>query len=198
MEAYIDPNLIHVDWERTFEAITLVIIFAFVVERALAVFFESRVFIEKLDRDGLKELIAILASIFVCVMWKLDAPGMFMLTTEKTTIPGYILTGLVVAGGSKASIKLFHDLLGVKASAYDKRHEIRAQAEADRAEDALQEANETADPRKAQEAARKAEAAVQASRNASASASSVVAERAAERAKDALVAAKARVRDLTT
>lgn len=59
MDMFTDPNLIHVDWERTFEAITLIIIFAFIVERALAVIFENHLYIKHFDRDGLKELIVV-------------------------------------------------------------------------------------------------------------------------------------------
>ncbi|MBI1321101.1 MAG: hypothetical protein GC168_19425 [Candidatus Hydrogenedens sp.] len=126
-----DPNLIHVDWERTFEALTLIIILSFIVERALAVLFENKVFILYLDRDGLKELIAVGVGIAVCAQWKFDALGMLLLT-ETTTMPGYILTGLVIAGGSKASIKLFHDVLGAKTTTYDARHElVAAKAAAD-------------------------------------------------------------------
>lgn len=42
----------HVDWERTFEALTVIVILAFVVERALAVLFENRLFIANLDCPG--------------------------------------------------------------------------------------------------------------------------------------------------
>jgi hypothetical protein len=36
---------------------------------------------------------------------------------DETTWWGYLVTAAVVAGGSKASIKLFHDLLQVKSTA---------------------------------------------------------------------------------
>jgi len=38
------------------------------------------------------------------------------------TIPGELLTGAVVAGGSKASLKLFHDVLDVRSSAHEVAH----------------------------------------------------------------------------
>lgn len=128
-----DPNLIHLDWERTFEALTIVVVLAFVVERALALLFESDPLIRHLECRGLKEGIALVVSIAVCWTWKFDAVSMFLLT-EQTSIPGYILTGAVVAGGSKASIKLFHDVFNIRSSSSELRYDIRAAAAADRAQ----------------------------------------------------------------
>lgn len=110
-----DPNLFHVDWERTFEALTLIIILAFVVERALAVFFELPSVVTRIPSGG-KAMIALGVSVAICAIWRFDALSIIILA-ERTTVPGYIVTGAVVAGGSKASIKLFHDLLGVKSTA---------------------------------------------------------------------------------
>lgn len=134
-----DPNLIHVDWERTGEALTLVIVLAFLIERALAVIFENPLYIRFIDRDGLKELIAVVASIAVCAAWQFDALGMILLTST-TTVAGYIVTGLVVAGGSKASIKLFHGVLGIQSTASLMRHQIRAERAATQAEAVSSEA----------------------------------------------------------
>ena len=39
-----DPNLFHVDWERTLEAVVAIIILSFLVERVSALLFESRFF----------------------------------------------------------------------------------------------------------------------------------------------------------
>jgi hypothetical protein len=120
-----DPNLFHVDWERTGEALMLIIILAFLVERALAIVFESRIWLRKFDKSGAKEIIAAAVSIWVCFQWKFDALGMIILT-ETTTVPGYVITGLVIAGGSKASIKLFHDVLGMKSSALEEHEAVQA------------------------------------------------------------------------
>lgn len=119
-----DPNLFHLDWDRTGEALVLIIILAFVIERALAVIFESKIWLTRFDRPGLKEIIAAIVSIWVCFRWQFDAVGMIILT-EKTTPPGFILTGLVIAGGSKGSIKLFQDVLGMKSTALREHDAIR-------------------------------------------------------------------------
>lgn len=110
-----DPNLFHVDWERTFEALVLIIILAFVVERALAVLFEVPIIVARVP-SGAKALVAVGVSIWVCYVWHFDALSIIILA-ERTSVPGYIVTGAVIAGGSKASIKLFHDLLDVKSTA---------------------------------------------------------------------------------
>jgi hypothetical protein len=111
-----DPNLFHIDWERTFEALFLIIILAFFIERALALVFEMRWFLKKAP-GGLKAIIAVIVSVAICFYLKFDALSTIILT-EKTCVPGYIITGAIIAGGSKASIKLFHDIFDVKSSAY--------------------------------------------------------------------------------
>jgi hypothetical protein len=42
-----------------------------------------------------------------------------IILTERTTPLGAALTGAIVAGGSKASIKLFHDVLNIRSSAHE-------------------------------------------------------------------------------
>ncbi|MCC6285968.1 MAG: hypothetical protein IT439_11835 [Phycisphaerales bacterium] len=180
----VDPNLFHLDWERTFEALTLVIILAFVVERVLAVIFENRVYIERVDRPGLKELISVALSIGVCVAWRFDAISI-MILTDKTTVPGYALTGMLIAGGSKASIKLFHDLLNVKSSSYDNRHEIKARYAERVAEETLEVARKR--PGSAQPGAeRKVKALVSRAKEAAGASGSQEAAAAVEGAKAAL------------
>ncbi len=116
-----DPNLFHLDWERAGEVLATVVIMSFMVERGLAVVFESKWFIKRYAETCPKELIALLAGALVCIAWRFDAISMIILT-DHTTIPGELLTGAVVAGGSKASLKLFHDVLDVRSSAHEVAH----------------------------------------------------------------------------
>ena len=46
-----------------------------------------------------------------------DALSMIVLRSE-TGLPGLLLTAAIIAGGSKGSVKLFHDILDWKSSAY--------------------------------------------------------------------------------
>jgi hypothetical protein len=115
-----DPNLFHLDWERVFEVLATIIVLAFFVERALAVLFESRLWLGtryglRMDQSVGKEAVAVLLSAAVCWWLKFDAPAIIVLQ-ERTTPWGMLLTGLVVAGGSKASIKLFRDVLDTRSS----------------------------------------------------------------------------------
>ncbi len=132
-----DPNLFHLDWERTAEVLTGIVVLSFLVERALAPLFEHRAFLSRYADKGVKEIIAVVVSAAVCVFWKFDAVSMIILR-EQTTLPGALLTGAIVAGGSKASIKLFHDVLNIRSSAHEQvypetkagRPEPKADAEA--------------------------------------------------------------------
>ena len=116
-----DPNLFHLDWERTFEVLAAIVVLASILERGLALIFENRVLLPHLENKGVKELIAFVVALVVCVRWQFDAVSMIILT-DHVTIPGELLTGAVVAGGSKASLKLFHDVLDVRSSAHEVAH----------------------------------------------------------------------------
>ena len=111
-----DPNLFHLDWERTFEALAGIIVLSFFVERALALVFENRRLMRFFDNSGMKEPIAFITATWLCWQVKFDALSIVILT-DSMTFPGIALTGAVVAGGSKASVKLFQDFLGVHSSA---------------------------------------------------------------------------------
>lgn len=111
-----DPNLFHLDWERVGEVLIAIVILAFLLERALAVLFESRFFIKRWKEKSLKELIAFVVAVLACWYWDFDAVSMIFLK-EKVTILGMIVTGGIVAGGSKGSIKLFRGVMGFKSTA---------------------------------------------------------------------------------
>jgi len=111
-----DPNLFHLDWERVSEVLVAIVILAFLLERALAVLFESRFFIKRWKEKSLKELIAFVVAVLACWYWDFDAVSMIFLK-EKVTLLGMIVTGGVVAGGSKGAIRLFRDLMKFKSTA---------------------------------------------------------------------------------
>lgn len=111
-----DPNLFHIDWEQTAEVLVVIIVLSFVIERALALLFEHRAFVKRFSGTGIKEPIAFALALLICVYWNLDLPAV-LLTAERTSLLGEIITAGVLAGGSKASIKLFHDVMGVKSTA---------------------------------------------------------------------------------
>jgi hypothetical protein len=95
------------------------------IERALSVIFETKWFIkiyeEKSNRNGIKEFVALVVSITACILWKLDALTIILVSHEEMQAYGYVLTGFVVAGGSKGSIKLFKTMMGFMSSAEKER-----------------------------------------------------------------------------
>jgi hypothetical protein len=149
-----DPNLFHLDWERTFEALTGVVVLSFLVERAMAIVFESRWWIGRYEdvrvarkrpetaevdsskekkekkrqeipppgdplaaqRYPVKELFTFIVALAVCWHWDFDVVSIILLG-EATSKVGVAVTAAVIAGGSKASIKLFHDVFNIRSSA---------------------------------------------------------------------------------
>ena len=113
-----------IPWEAIFEALAFIVVLAFVIERVLALVFESPAYITfakrrwDQDQSSHKEVIAYLASAIVCVLYQIDLLGILM-SHAYPSIFGELLTAGVVAGGSKASVKLFRDILGFKSGAYE-------------------------------------------------------------------------------
>jgi hypothetical protein len=118
-----DPNLFAIDAGRVAEVLLAIIVLSFFVERALALVFEHRLFSRKLARRGLKEPLALLVSFVVCRYWDFDAISV-LFVKEHTQFWGHLITAAIVAGGSKASTKLFRDVLGVMSSAERERRKL--------------------------------------------------------------------------
>lgn len=124
-----DPNLFHIDYEKLFEILVTICVLAILVERGLSVIFESRPFINATEnKSGVKELITTIISVGVCLYWQFDAITILIVNSDKMTIPGMVITGTIVAGGSKGSIKLFKDMMGLMSSAEKERRELKDKA----------------------------------------------------------------------
>jgi hypothetical protein len=115
-----DPNLFAIDGERLLEVMLAIVVLSFLVERALAVLFENRWFVERFDSKGVKEPISVLVALGICRYWDFDAVSV-ILTRDKTHFLGHLVTAGIIAGGSKASVKLFHDVLNIRSSAEKER-----------------------------------------------------------------------------
>ncbi len=120
-----DPNLFHLDWDRTFEVLAGVVILAFLLERALAVVFENRLILPIVEGRGVKELLSFGVAIWICRHWNFDAVSMIVLQPH-VGWQGELITAGVITGGSKASIKLFRDVLGFKSTAYAEYEQLRS------------------------------------------------------------------------
>lgn len=120
-----DPNLFHLDWERTFEVLGAIVVLSIMVERALAIVFEHRAYVARFKDKGYKEPMAFIVALAVTFVWDFDAISMIVLS-EHTSLFGEVITAGVIAGGSKGSIKLFRDVLGFKSNAYRSYQEAQA------------------------------------------------------------------------
>lgn len=151
MRSTVDPNLFFLDFERVSEVLLTILLLALLIERALALVFESRAFIERVAYNvkheggstegtitdaqprnrGVKELIALGVSFYVCWHWDFDALSVLLpVSHNKMTLMGMLITAMIIAGGSKGAAKLFSDWMGIKSSA---QKEIDAIREAKRA-----------------------------------------------------------------
>lgn len=95
-----------------FDSLMLLTILSILIERSLALVFEQKYIARFLKHKGLKEIIAFCICFSVCKLWNIDVISS-MTSTEGTKMLGFILTAAAIAGGSKASIKLFQDVIGV-------------------------------------------------------------------------------------
>ncbi|MBK9175254.1 MAG: hypothetical protein IPM46_02725 [Flavobacteriales bacterium] len=146
MRSNVDPNLFYLDFERVSEVLITILILAMLIERALALVFESRVFIERVaytvrhegpSKDGaitearprnrgIKEIIALGVSLGVCWWWDFDALSVLLpVSHNKMTLLGMFITAMIIAGGSKGAAKLFSDWMGIKSSAQKEVDEVR-------------------------------------------------------------------------
>ena len=116
-----------IDSERLFNVLIVIVIASFLIERALALAFESKWLVDRLSNRGLKEPIAFVVSFVVCRHWNFDAIS--VLFGKGGTQPwGHVLTAAIIAGGSKASLVLFHNVIGAMSSAEAERRSTKAAA----------------------------------------------------------------------
>ncbi len=143
-----------VDYAVLFDVLVLIVILSFFIERALSVLFESSFFIKWYDpqfkrseikkysefqvpepdeeskplkkKGGIKELITVIISITIVSSFDFDALAIIM-KDDCCSELGYFITGLIIAGGSKASIKLFKDTLEFMSSAEMRRKQFHKQ-----------------------------------------------------------------------
>lgn len=71
----------------------------------------------------LKELLGFVLALVICKAWDFDAVSIILLS-EHTRLIGVVVTAAIVAGGSKGSIALFQDVLGIMSSAVKEKKEL--------------------------------------------------------------------------
>ncbi|MET0795125.1 MAG: hypothetical protein ABW061_26640 [Polyangiaceae bacterium] len=109
-----------IDTERLFNVLIVIVIASFLIERALALVFENKWLVDRLSNRGLKEPIAFAVSLAVCKHWNFDAISV-LFGKPTNQLWGYVVTGAIIAGGSKASLVLFHNVIGAMSNAEAER-----------------------------------------------------------------------------
>lgn len=111
--------------DTAFEAIVTLALLALLVERALAVMFESELWLSNVSHKGVTNIVKLIVSYVVCRAWDIDVFTQSIVSVGKDgqrvfsdPSPGGIaMTALIVAGGTVGVKKLFHDFLDIKSSA---------------------------------------------------------------------------------
>jgi len=111
-----NPADFTMNFAQVFEALIAVVVLSFLLERALTLVMEWRPFVKRLGTKPIKTPMAFALALMVCMKWDFDAIGAVFTSPESSAL-GIVITAGVIAGGSKASLKLFHDVMGVKSQA---------------------------------------------------------------------------------
>ncbi len=114
-----------IDGERLFNVLIVIVLASFFIERALALVFENKWLVDRLSNRGLKEPIAFAVSFVVCRHWGFDAISV-LFGKGGTQLWGEIVTGAIIAGGSKASLALFQNVMGAMSNAEAERRASKA------------------------------------------------------------------------
>ena len=105
------------------------------VERALSVVFDWQGWGKYLSDYNLKAPIGATVSILICLILPFDVLRLFGNPGTPPSVVGAVFSGLIVAGGSAGSIKLFQDVLGFSKQARDAANAAKSlHAEADKEE----------------------------------------------------------------
>lgn len=106
------PVTFSVDMNKVFQLCVYLALLSVFIERALALVFEHRWFIQHDNLHGKKEFITFLVSLLICWNWNFDAFA--VLNSAPVTQWGLVLTAMILGGGTKGSMKLMQDVLGIK------------------------------------------------------------------------------------
>ena len=108
-----DLNYFALDWNQAAEVLGAIVMLAIFIERGLTLVFENDWYRKRFGDRRIKEAIAFIVALLACVAFRFDAVGILM-KQESWSVIGLVLTAGVIAGGSKASIKVFTDVFGIR------------------------------------------------------------------------------------
>lgn len=104
-----DPVFFEINWERTLEVVSVIVLLAFFLERALTLLFDTKFYENYLAPFHIKPLISLIISVIVCYVWEFDALSI-ILVKDQMTFFGYLITASIIAGGSKGALMLLRNI----------------------------------------------------------------------------------------
>lgn len=110
--------VITVNDDASFDTVLLVIILGMMLDRALAVIFENRVFLAT-GYARHRALLTLVSAIALAWIYRIDLFSMIAEGVFSSNVPGIVLTGAFMAGASTASTRIISDLLQVRSRAQD-------------------------------------------------------------------------------
>ena len=101
------PDFFEADYTQLTEAIFVVVLLSFIIERVLAVVFEHELYKKYLDGKGISAPIAVVLSFFVCRQFHFDLPAIMFKNPQESFL-GILLTAMLISGGSKGTMQLMN------------------------------------------------------------------------------------------
>lgn len=129
-----DSFLENVSDDFTFILWTLarLIIFTFMLERALYAIFDYSLWRDRIEGKGIRAPFTVVVAAAICHYFQFDVVYPVLDPNAGPTLFGIIITALIVAGGSQGAILLFQNILNFSREARESIEEIKkAQREAD-------------------------------------------------------------------
>ena len=117
-----NQGTVGVNGDEVFKIVWVVTVLAFMIERALAILFEHRLWIrmeERLHLKGMKELVAIALAYNLSAWASFDAPALMF--HKESGRYSMLITALVIAGGSKGAVKLMQGYMGIRKPSLTRR-----------------------------------------------------------------------------
>ncbi|HVZ81836.1 MAG TPA: hypothetical protein VHE12_13700 [bacterium] len=99
------PDFFEADYGQLTEAIFVVVLLSFVIERVLAVVFEHALYKKYLDGRGLSAPLAVALSFVVCWKFHFDLLAI-LFKAQAAGGGGTLLTAMLISGGSKGTMAL--------------------------------------------------------------------------------------------
>ena len=99
------PDFFEADYAQLTEAIFVVSLLSFIIERVLAVVFEHPLYKKRLDGKGYSAPIAVVLSFIVCWQFHFDLLAI-LFKAPQAGWGGTLLTAMLISGGSKGTMAL--------------------------------------------------------------------------------------------